>query len=164
MSDTTTSDTPAAADRKAILKSKTFWLNVLAIASVFLPAVGDFVQENPEQAVAAMGALNILIRFATKGRVNIFGENTKPPAGSLMAFLVLGAAAGIMGCLPSCSPAFRPRVDIKLRDPASGATAGLSIRPDKKVRGAIPVPVYDAETGELLGVTDAKFSQVTGTK
>lgn len=165
MSDTNPADTaPTEESRRTILKSKTFWLNVLAMLSVLIPAVQQFIADNPESAVAVLGALNVLVRFATKGKVNIFGENTTPPAGSLMAFLVAGAAVGSGLALPSCSPSFRPKVEVKLRDPKSGAEAALSYRPDKKVRGGVTVPVYDAETGELLGVTDAKFRTVNAAK
>lgn len=167
MSDTNPAATTPTAEesRKAILKSKTFWLNALAMLSVLIPAMQQFIAENPESPFVALGALNVLLRFATKGKVNIFGENTTPPAGGLMAFLVLGTMAGLMGIvLPSCSPS-SIAASVKVRDPKTGATAALSYRPDQKVRGSVTVPVHDAETGELLGVTDVKFGQaITGTK
>ena len=92
-------------ERKSILLSKTFWLQVLALAAALYPPVGAWISANPVDSVAVFAAANVLVRFATSGRVNVFGENVTPPAGGLMAIMGLGTAAGVMGfCLPSCSP------------------------------------------------------------
>lgn len=99
------SDTPPPAwlPRKTIFLSKTFWVQVITILSAFFPMVRDFMKTNPVEFVAVFGAVNIIVRFVTHGAVNIFGENTTPPAGRLMVLAGLLTAAALGG-LPSCSP------------------------------------------------------------
>lgn len=58
---------------KSIFKSKTFWTQVLATASTLIPSVQEFLASNPVEAVAVLGALNVVVRFFTKGRVNVLG-------------------------------------------------------------------------------------------
>lgn len=56
---------------KNILKSKTFWLQAITVASAFVPQVQVWLAANPETAVAVIGAVNVLMRFATKGKVSL---------------------------------------------------------------------------------------------
>lgn len=59
---------------KSILTSKTFWVQVVTFLSVFVPAVQQWLASNPEQFLGALAAVNVLVRFATKGKVTLFGE------------------------------------------------------------------------------------------
>lgn len=59
---------------KSILTSKTFWVQVVTFLSVFVPAVQEWLASNPEQFLGALAAVNVLVRFATKGKVTLFGE------------------------------------------------------------------------------------------
>lgn len=96
---------PPADSRKTILCSKTFWVQVLTLASALFPQVQDFMAANPVEFAAALAAINVLVRFLTSGSVNIFGNNTTPPAGGLMGFLGVITAAGFLAIVsPSCSP------------------------------------------------------------
>lgn len=101
-----TSPPPSA---KSILRSKTFWLQIIAVASSFYPPVGVWVAANPVGALSALGGLNILVRFVTKGQITIF-PGDEPDVGNsgglgglpLRLLLLVLTAAGLLG-LPSCA-------------------------------------------------------------
>ena len=59
---------------KSLLTSKTFWVQVVTFASAFVPAVQQWLASNPEQFLGALAAVNVLVRFATKGKITLFGE------------------------------------------------------------------------------------------
>jgi hypothetical protein len=105
----------------------------------------------------------ILVRLAMPFLNKIFrrgagensdGETGAGSAGGLVPLLLL--CLGIAALLPGCQTLqdYPFTASISYRDPASGAKAGLSYSPDKKLKGGVTVPIYDAQTGELLGVTD----------
>ncbi len=53
---------------KGILKSKTFWANLLAAAVVpFLPES----MKNPEYIVYALSVINVVLRLISKGKVEL---------------------------------------------------------------------------------------------
>ena len=58
---------------KSILQSKTFWLQVITVTAVFFPAVQGWLVKNPETAVGVIGAVNVLLRFATSGKISLSG-------------------------------------------------------------------------------------------
>lgn len=94
---------------KSIFLSKTFWTQVIALASLLSPQVRDWVSQNPVEFAAAWAALNILVRFATRGEISILGtespEDSSGGSGSLPLLVVMGTAAGLLGAaLPSCAP------------------------------------------------------------
>ena len=67
------------ADKKSFWKSKTVWLQVVALLATFFPQVRDFISGNPVEVVAALAAANVLMRFATRGAVGLTdssGEET----------------------------------------------------------------------------------------
>lgn len=98
---------------KSILASKTFWLQLIAVASAFYPPVGLWVAANPVGAVAALGAVNILVRFVTKGAITIFPgdagsvDGSGGLGGSPLMLLLLCMAAVLVG-LPSCATVTAP--------------------------------------------------------
>lgn len=66
---------PILEGSKSILKSKTFWLNVITFLSAYgSPAVKAFIASNPVDALALISAVNILMRFATSGKVHLISS------------------------------------------------------------------------------------------
>lgn len=59
---------------KSIIKSKTFWLQIVTVVSAFVPQVAEFLATNPVSAIAAIGAANTIMRFATKDKVSLSGD------------------------------------------------------------------------------------------
>ena len=53
---------------KSIFKSKTFWVNALALASAAVPGLSLA----PAVAVPAVAAINIALRWITRGPVHLF--------------------------------------------------------------------------------------------
>lgn len=95
---------------KSIFISKTFWLNFIALLCVFVPQMKMWLAANPETAVSVLTALNILLRFATSGRISLFGageDSSNTGTGIAPCWLVGVAAAGLCMALPSCSPETR---------------------------------------------------------
>lgn len=72
---------PKTPTAKPWLQSKTVWLNLLALVSMAVPAVREWVAANPVEPVAAFAALGVLIRFVTSGKISIFGEDDDSGAG-----------------------------------------------------------------------------------
>ncbi len=56
--------------------SRTLWINVAALLSLLVPSVRDWLESNPVEFTAALGAVNVLLRFVTVGKYQ-FAE----PAG-----------------------------------------------------------------------------------
>lgn len=105
---------------KSILKSKTFWLQFLTMVAVSFPTVGAWLAKNPETAVAVIAAANVIMRFATSGKISLSGAGeTKDnmeggkSGGTWLLAMGLGTAVAVMGSLPSCSPARLGAVPIR---------------------------------------------------
>ena len=77
-------------------QSKTVWLNVLALLSMAVPAVREWADSNPVEPMAALTALNVLVRFVTSGRISIFGEDDSS-GGSSSGVGASGGKAGGAG-------------------------------------------------------------------
>lgn len=56
--------------------SRTLWINIVALLSLLVPSVRDWLESNPVEFTAALGAVNVLLRFVTVGKYQ-FAE----PAG-----------------------------------------------------------------------------------
>jgi hypothetical protein len=150
-------ETPATAPTKSFLLSKTFWLNLVALASLIAPQVREWLASNPVEFMAVLGAVNIILRFVTKGAVSFSasgisnGENSGRSGGSLPLVLLLVAGSALLA-LPSCSGTGYPLTgSISYRDPGSGAKGGLVFEEGKAPRASVRIPVYD-EDGNLIGV------------
>lgn len=59
-------------ETKSIFSSKTAILNTVVALSAFYPTVGQFVAIHPEAAVGVLAIANLLLRFATKKKVQFF--------------------------------------------------------------------------------------------
>jgi hypothetical protein len=60
---------------KPLYQSRTIWVQLLAVVSALFPPVADWIAGNPESFVGVFAALNVLIRFITSGRVEVFGKS-----------------------------------------------------------------------------------------
>ena len=75
--------------RKPIWRSKTFWLQVITLLSLVFPQVQDFISKNPEQFVSVIAALNVIVRFATSGRVTLFSSGDEESHGGTSGWMPL---------------------------------------------------------------------------
>jgi hypothetical protein len=96
---------------KSILLSKTFWVQFLALLSLLVPVVREWLESNPVELVAVFAAVNVLVRFATSGKVSVFPPeevaSSKQGSSGGMVPCVIGvmAVGSLVVSLPSCSPA-----------------------------------------------------------
>ena len=56
---------------KSIFKSKTFWIQVLGIVAVVVPASAEFITEHLGASGAAWALINVVVRLVTKEKVII---------------------------------------------------------------------------------------------
>ena len=101
---------------KNILLSKTFWVQIVALLVLVFPAVKSWFDSNPVEYLTALAAVNVLLRFVTRGAVSILPGATagaEPSecddetgnSGGLLAWLPPAALAGLVGfSSPGCSP------------------------------------------------------------
>lgn len=114
---------------KHALMSKTIWVQVAAVISVLFPPVRAWLTENPVEFLAALGAVNTLVRFVTKDRLKIFAEGANQDfrANGCAWICSMGLGVAAAGTLPSCSPAsiaaFRA---VPIRLSIEGTDAGMS--------------------------------------
>ena len=69
---------------KHALKSKTVWVQIAAVVSAMLPVAGDWLRSNPVEFVAALAALNVLVRFVTHGKVTVFSDDSSGHGGGAL--------------------------------------------------------------------------------
>jgi len=104
---------------KTIFLSKTFWVQVIALAMLLFPPVKNWLEQNPVEYLTALAAVNVLLRFLTSGAVSILpGATTGPEdsdsdntgtSGRLLGWLLPAGLAGLFGfALPACIPAPAP--------------------------------------------------------
>ncbi|MBS5507250.1 MAG: hypothetical protein KHX31_01305 [Akkermansia sp.] len=55
--------------------SRTFWINLAALLSLLLPSVREWLENNPVDFVAALGGVNVLLRFITYGKHQISSDD-----------------------------------------------------------------------------------------
>jgi len=63
-------------------QSKTVILNLIALVSMMLPPVREWLDGNTETPLAALAALNLLVRFATKGKISLFPADDGSAGGN----------------------------------------------------------------------------------
>jgi hypothetical protein len=97
-------------DTKHALASKTVWVQIVAVLSLLVPVVRDWLASNPVEFVAVLAAVNVIVRFITRGKISVFAagnaaeEKTAGGSGGLPLLIVWGTAAGLcFTALPSCS-------------------------------------------------------------
>lgn len=62
--------------------SRTFYINLAALLSLFFPAVREWLENNPVDFVKALAGLNILLRFITYGKHQISSDNDDSESGT----------------------------------------------------------------------------------
>lgn len=138
---------------KSFLKSKTFWLNALAVVSTLIPAVGEWVEANPVEILAVLAAVNVLLRFVTSGKISLGWDSdgaSGKASGLLLALGCTGLAVSGFS-LTSCSHLPEGMTgSIYYLDSNTGAKGGLNFR-DGKGTVTVLVPIVDPETGESKG-------------
>ena len=130
-------ETTPPAPSKSFLLSKTVWLQIILFALAFFPPALAWLKANPVEAVAVIGALNVLVRFVTSGKISILppeeADGTGGSVGGRLPLWVvgLGMTAAIMGCLPSCSALQEVPLRFTLITPGGdfgySSKAGLSV-------------------------------------
>jgi len=154
---------------KPFWQSKTVWVQVLAILSMFIPAVGAWVASNPVEFVAVLGAINTLVRFATHGSVSIFQDDDSGTggkggtSGGSVLPLMMATAAGVSLAggllLSSCAVGVDEEGNYLLKpDPHSvDALIKYAIRheEDEDAKGgAVEWVYYDPKTGKPIDPKD----------
>jgi hypothetical protein len=77
-------------------QSKTVILNLVALVSLMLPPVREWLDGNTEQPLAALAALNLLVRFATQGKISLFPDDDGSAGGNATGdFGASGGKAGV---------------------------------------------------------------------
>lgn len=116
---------------KSFLQSKTVWVQVVTILSAFIPAVRDWLANNPVEFLTALGALNVLVRFVTSGKVKLFSNES----GAGVPLFIVGILGTALACggLVSCSVLEGVDVDGKIYyRHESGAKGGIDLVPGKR--------------------------------
>ena len=157
--------TPAS---KPFWHSKTVWVQALAITATFIPPVAAWLTANPVEFVAALAAVNTLVRFATRGSLSIFpddadigGKSGGSSAGSALLAMTATAAGLAMagGLLSSCVVGVDERGDYSLRpDPRTMDVALKYLirhEEDEDAKGGLTTWTYhDPATGALIPEED----------
>ena len=147
-----TTDYPAP-PMKHFLQSKTIWLQVIAALSMFLPPMQAWLAANPEQPIAVLCALNVLLRFFTSGKVTLFTDDSAGGSGvdgklpGWVLVLGMGGLAGLVGfSLPSCATTTTTS--------ATGAVT-KTVVPDTAFSAAIVDAATKAATEAIPAAVDA---------
>ena len=137
---------------KQFWQSKTLWTQLLAVLSLLIPGVNEWVSTNPVAATSVFAAINTIVRFATHGKISPF-----PVSGSTNLLMVVGmtsVAFGLVFSQTSCTAASATSLGgVNARfhfvDPDSGAKGGLSFT-DGQLIPFVKVPITDDE-GNVIG-------------
>lgn len=110
-------------------------------------------------AGATIGDALAVVAAALVARLVVWvtGKMGAADKSPLVPVLLVVCGTLAVGGLPACSPDYPISGSLSYRDKRTGAKAGLSYGPDKVLSGGLTVPIYDAQTGELLGMTDVRL-------
>lgn len=62
--------------------SRTFYVNLAALLSLFFPAVREWLENNPVDFVTALGGVNVLLRFISYGKYKISSDDDDSDSGT----------------------------------------------------------------------------------
>lgn len=82
-----------AASKTPWYLSYVLWTNVAALLSMLLPSVRDWLASNPVEFTTALGAVNALLGFISRGTIQLTGQDgqsgqSTDPAGALPRLVV----------------------------------------------------------------------------
>ena len=117
-----------------------------------------------EPLVIVAGFVAVIVaRLAMPVLNKIFRPEAEEKSGGVsggMALLVLwlGLSMAVVGTLPSCVPGQEYPLSgtVSYRDPRTGAKGGLVFVPGQPVGGRVQLPIYDPQTGAVLGAVDLR--------
>lgn len=135
---------PHPMSTKSILASKTFWIQLVAVVSLAVPAVRGWLDENPVEFVAVFAALNVLVRFVTSGKINIFGDS----GSKVLPLLALVGTLAVLGGLPACSN-YPLTGSVAVIDGKTGSKAGLDFTPGQAPRASLAGEFTDANGNKV---------------
>jgi hypothetical protein len=156
---------------KPFWQSKTVWVQVLAVLSMLIPAVGAWVASNPVEFVAVLAAVNTVVRFATSGKVSIFqddsandsgGKSGGGSGGSWLLAMMATAAGGLSMAgallLSSCVVGVDDAGNYSLRPDPNTVDVALKYlirhEDDDAKSGMTRWTYHDPATGELIPEED----------
>ena len=61
-------------ESKSIFKSKTAGVSLLIMLAALYPPVGQVVATHPQETLVVLGVANLILRLATKKKVQLFPE------------------------------------------------------------------------------------------
>ena len=127
-------------DTKNFIKSKTIWVQIIAVVSALFPVVNEWLVNNPVSTMAAFGAINILVRFATSGKVTVLSDDTTPPSSLTPLFVACLALTALgLGSLVSCGLPVKAAVTYRHE---SGAKAGIEVLNGEEPRFWFKLPAF----------------------
>lgn len=77
--------------------SRTFWVNTVALLSLVLPDVREWLDANPVEFGAALAALNVLLKFVTVGKHEIKDDQPAPAGKSASSSITKLSLLGVLG-------------------------------------------------------------------
>ena len=95
---------------KQFWQSKTLWTQLLAVLSLLIPGVNEWVSTNPVAATSVFAAVNTIVRFVTHGKISPFPVST---TNLLMVVGVTSMAFGLVFSQTSCTPTVAYQVDTR---------------------------------------------------
>ena len=138
------------------LASRTIWVQIITLLSAFFPVVQEWLSSNPVQFVSVFTAINVVVRFITKDRIQILGGHNGGGgvANLFIAFFGLAAFLLFAGSVTSCAD-YEVKGSACLRDPETGAKGCLEFIPGAPPLPYFKVPIRDG-SGEVVGTVDLR--------
>lgn len=141
LADAETPNNPLPTGGKSVLRSRTVWLQLLTLVASLVPAVQGWLVANPVEAAAVLAALNVLVRFTTRGRIYLFsregGDAERVSGGALREAASMSVVAGRFSdrSLPPCSNCGAKNLGSEAHAPRDGAAADLPTLPKTNMGG-----------------------------
>ena len=132
---------------KPFWQSKTLWTQLLAVVSLLIPAVQEWVVSNPVDAGAVFAAVNVVVRFVTHGKISPFPAGDGGGGKNFLLVIGMGVlASGLVLSQTSCSSSLMDvEGTIFYRDEGTGAKGGFDFVPGQKPKAWWRLPMAEPE-------------------